>query len=97
MISDKEKVATPNNEGIVFKIQVASGSSKIPTTAENFKGLSGISMEEEKGIFRYFYDNKNSYEAIKKSKEIAIAKGYESCFIVSFKNGSRIPLSEAVK
>lgn len=88
---------TENSEAVTFKVQVLSGSSKIETIPENFMGLSNISINEEKGVFRYFYGSELSYEAINKAKQTAVEKGYTSCFVVAFKNGFRIPLSEALK
>lgn len=85
------------SETLVFKVQLLSGSSKIATTSDNFMGLSGVSIKEENGVFRYFYGSEPSYDAIKKSKQTAIDKGYKSCFVVAFKNGQRIPLSQAIK
>ena len=87
---------TESTNAIVFKVQVLSGSSKIDTIPGNFMGLSNVSVNEESGVFRYFYGSESSYEAIKNSKLRAIEKGYKSCFIVAFKNGLRIPLSEAL-
>ena len=85
-----------NTNAIVFKVQVLSGSSKIDTIPGNFMGLSNVSVNEESGVFRYFYGSESSYEAIKNYKLKAVEKGYKSCFVVAFKNGIRIPLSEAL-
>ena len=90
------KVATKDASEVLFKVQLLSGSSKIDTIPSNFMGLSGVSLHEENGVFRYFYGNEHSYEAVKKVKQEAIEKGYKSCFVVAFKNGSRIPLSQAL-
>ena len=92
----KTQEANTKSEAVIFKVQLLSGSSKIATTPTNFMGLSGVSLHEENGVFRYFYGSEDSYEAVKKAKEIAVEKGYTSCFVVAFKNGSRIPLSEAL-
>ena len=97
VVKGNNKAVSEKNNSVIFKIQVVAGSSNLPLVPSNFKGLSNISVHEENGVFRYFYQSKSSYEEIKKAKEEAIAKGYESCFVVAFKNGERISLSEAIK
>ncbi|WP_040472422.1 N-acetylmuramoyl-L-alanine amidase family protein [Aquimarina agarivorans] len=80
----KEIIATSN--AVEFRIQLAVGSSKIEPTPANFKGLSEVYFEENDGVFKYYYGTENSYERIKKVKQLAIEKGFSSCFIVAFKN-----------
>ncbi len=48
-------------------------------------------------MYRYFYGNTNSYFQAQLFKSNADAKGYTSSFIVAYKDGVRIPLSEALK
>jgi len=96
-VIEKDSKEETLKEGIIFKVQIVAGSSKLETSPVNFKGLPDVSVTERKGVFRYFYGNENNYETAKKAKEKAIEKGYNSCFIVAFKNGIRIPLSEAIK
>lgn len=93
----KEKpTAKLNEKGVVFKVQISAGSTNIETSPNNFKGLSGISVKEEKGVFRYFYGSENNYNLVKELKKEAVTKGYKSCFIVAFKDGKRVPLSEVI-
>ena len=56
---------TSKNEanGIVFKVQIASGSKKLATKSYNFNGLDGISRTKSNKRYRYFYGNTSSYEA----------------------------------
>ncbi|WP_455168798.1 N-acetylmuramoyl-L-alanine amidase family protein [Aegicerativicinus sediminis] len=82
---------------VVFKIQIAAGKRKIPTEPSNFKGLTDVTMEDSSDFIRYYYGNTPVYsEALRLQKE-AKAKGYPSCFIVAYKNGEKIDVSEARK
>lgn len=81
---------------VVFKVQILAGSTKMETTPLNFNGLDGISFIEQDTVFKYFYGSEKNYEKAKHKKDIAINKGYKSCFIVAFKNGQQIPLSKVV-
>ena len=80
-----------------FRVQILASSREIPLTTENFKGLSTISREPYKNLFRYMYGQTKSYEQAKMLKSNADLKGYTTSFIVAYKEGVRIPMKEAMK
>ena len=82
---------------ITFKVQIAASSRKLRTKPYNFKGLNEISRIKIAKTFKYYYGATSDYEKIKKQKDEALQKGYDSCFIVAFKNGAQITLEEALK
>jgi len=92
----KPVVKTKKNE-IVFKVQIAVSSKKLATKPSNFKGLKNISMEQSGKLYKYFYGSVNSYEESKKRLEEAKQKGYTSAFIVAYKDGIKISISDAIK
>ena len=94
--SIKDSVVKKNDSIIEYRVQLAAGSSKIETTPTNFKGLTEVYYKENDGVFKYYYGAKNSYTEIKKVKQLAVEKGFSSCFIVAFKNKKKISLSEAI-
>lgn len=81
---------------IVFKVQIAASSKKLEPKPYNFKGLENISREQEGSLYKYFYGNTSNYSQAKQLEEIA-KKKYKTCFIVSYKDGKRIELTEALK
>lgn len=81
---------------LVFKVQIAASSRKLEPKPYNFKGLEGISREKEGNLYRYFYGNTSNYDEAKSFEDNA-RKKYKSCFIVAYKNGKRIELSQALK
>ena len=82
--------------GVIFRIQIAAGSKKIPLESFNFKGLSDLFRQKEGGLYRYFYGTARDFEAAKSLKETAKSKGYSSAFIVAFKDGKKVKLSSAI-
>ena len=84
-------------DGIVFKVQIASGSKKLATKPYNFKGLDQISRKKSNKRFHYFYGNTSSFETITALKQIAIDKGYKTAFVVAYKNGQKISIQTALK
>lgn len=83
-------------DGVVFKVQIAASSRKMDTKSSNFKGLTMISREQEGNLFRYFYGNTSDYAQIKELQKVAHEKGYTSAFIVAFKDGKKVNLSDIV-
>lgn len=81
----------------VFKIQIKASKNLIELKSENFNGLDKVSMVLEGDYYKYLYGETNDYEVSKTLLTEAKAKGYDSAFIVPFKNGIKISLNEAVK
>jgi len=95
VVEEKKEAAATSNE-VVFKIQIAASSKKLESKAYNFKGLSPISREKEKELYRYYYSETTSYEKAKKLKKKAKRKGYKHAFIVAFKENKKIKLSTVI-
>lgn len=87
----------PESTGVVFKVQLMASGKTIPLTANNFNGLSDMSKEPYKNMFRYMYGNASTFDEAKKLKRQADAKGYTTSYIVAYKNGVRVTIAEALK
>jgi N-acetylmuramoyl-L-alanine amidase len=94
--SDDNELSSIYSE-VIFKVQIAAGSRKLETKSYNFKGLKGITLEKIGNGYKYFYGETSDYEVIRRKKEEALQKGYSSSFIVAYKKGERIKISEALK
>lgn len=86
-----------SKDKIVYKVQISASSRDLETSPSNFKGLKNVSKEKGSVIFKYYYEEASSYEEAKKNLEEAKQKGFDSAFIVAFKNGDKINISEAIK
>jgi N-acetylmuramoyl-L-alanine amidase len=82
---------------IEFKVQIASGKNIITTESYNFKGLKDVQRVEVDAYYKYYYGNTSKYNEVLESLNIVKEKGYTSAFIVAFKKGEKISLSEANK
>ncbi|KGL63978.1 N-acetylmuramoyl-L-alanine amidase [Polaribacter sp. Hel1_85] len=85
------------NNAVEFKIQIASGKNKIATKSYNFKGLKEVQRIPVGKFYKYYYGNTSDYNNAKKSLKTAKSKGYNSAFIVAFKNGEKISVQKAIK
>lgn len=91
-----EKNAKPKAD-IVFKVQILASSKNLPLRSEDFKGLNKLSKESYKNLYRYMYGNASNHFDATLLKSNADAKGYTTSYIVAYKEGKRIPMSEALK
>jgi N-acetylmuramoyl-L-alanine amidase len=82
---------------VTFKVQIAASSKKLETKPFNFKGLKDISREKSGSVFKYFYGATSNYTEVQKLKTKAKEMGFNSCFVVAYKNGKRIALANALK
>ncbi|MFK7782352.1 N-acetylmuramoyl-L-alanine amidase [Psychroserpens sp.] len=84
-------------DDIVFKVQIAASSRNLKAKSYNFKGLSDISKVKVGKLYKYYYGNTSDLNEIRRLETIAKEKGYTSSFVVAFKDGEQIKLSEALK
>ena len=78
---------------VVFKIQIAASSRKLEPKSYNFQGLQPISREPYKNLYKYFYGTTSVYEEAVKLKLEAVKKGYNTSFIVAYRNGRKTDLT----
>ena len=84
-------------DGITFKVQIAASSKKVETKPHNFKGLTNVQVDKSGSIYKYFYGSTSNYNLINSLKSEAKDSGFNSCFVVAYKNGKKISLSKALK
>ena len=86
----------PDNNAVLFKVQLLASSQIIPLKPQNFGGLSSLSSEPYKNLFRYMTGSTHSYKEAQRIKREAGNHGYTSAYIVAYKNGQRITIQEAL-
>ena len=98
VVEDEKEAPTvySNTKGIVFKVQIAASARLLELTKENFKGLKGLSVQKGDKLYRYFYGQSNQYKAATRLKDKAIKAGYKHAFVVAFKDGVKINISDAI-
>ncbi len=99
---DAENMIEGNNEpimieGVTFKVQIAASSKELEAKSYNFKGLIDISREKKGAIYKYYSGNTSNYNIAKKLQNEARFAGYPDAYIVAYKEGNKITISEALK
>lgn len=91
------KVAILPATGTIFKVQLSASYIQLELQPKNFKGLNFISMEHDNNLYKYFYGETVDYNIAKDNLKMAKAKGYDSAFLIAYKNGKKISIQEAIK
>ncbi|MEG1239680.1 MAG: N-acetylmuramoyl-L-alanine amidase [Flavobacterium sp.] len=93
---DASKPATVTKTGVSFKVQISASSKNVALTPSNFNGLNNISMVKEGNMYKYFYNETTDYDHARKALEVAKNKGYNSAFLVAYKNGKKVSIKDAI-
>lgn len=87
----------PNSiNDINYRIQLFVSSEKKDLKSKDFKGLENISVIKVGNLYKYYFSKVSTYSEAKEKREIALKKGFEEVFIVSFKGENRIDMQEAL-
>ncbi len=84
-------------EGVVFKVQLLASKNKTETFAYNFNGLKEVNRHKEDGLYKYYYGKTSDYNKIRLMQTFAKDNGYPTCYIVAFKDGKKLKISEVLK
>lgn len=104
----KAKTATVNEDTIqpkkvvdnskpIFKVQLSASIKRVELIPRNFKGLRNISMAYEDRVYKYMYGETSDYDEAKQQLQEAKSKGYDTAFLIAFRNGEKISVQEALK
>lgn len=99
--NDSSQISIPiikkDTLGSIYKIQLSASQKKIALEPRNFKGLQNVSIVYEDNIYKYLYGETSDYQIAKNQLKEVKAKGYNSAFLIAFKNGKKISIQEATK
>ncbi|TRX22445.1 N-acetylmuramoyl-L-alanine amidase [Flavobacterium franklandianum] len=94
---EKKQVENKDSSAIIFKVQLSASVKNVELISSNFKGLKNITMSSEGKYYKYMYGEASNYEDAKKLLQEAKSKGYDSAYIIAFKNGEMISVQDAIK
>lgn len=93
---EKEQKTITKND-VVYKVQIETSKEQLKSNDPRFKGYR---VEEyiQDDLYKYTVGSHvNDFEQAKEQREKLKIEGYEHAFIVAFKGGERISITEALK
>ncbi|MDC0644347.1 N-acetylmuramoyl-L-alanine amidase [Crocinitomicaceae bacterium] len=86
------------NNGLLFRVQILSLNTKIPSDSPRLKGEAGTYEYRQGGLFKYCTKGfSNDIKAAVRYKVKMREKGFKGAFVVAFLNGERISIEKALK
>lgn len=86
-----------DNSKPIFKVQLSASIKRVELIPRNFNGLKNISVAYENRVYKYMYGETADYDEAKKQLSEAKDKGYNTAFLIAFKNGEKINIQDALK
>jgi N-acetylmuramoyl-L-alanine amidase len=80
-----------------FHVQIAAAKAKVKESPSNFKRLDPIFRVKEGNLYKYYYAESHSHKEIQNKLLEAKKRGYKGAFIVSYLDGKKISIQEALK
>lgn len=96
-VETKPTISIKDGSQILFRVQISASGKKMTLHPSNFKGLKNIAVDYDNNVYRYMYGETTNYAESKVLLEEAKAKGYNSAFVIAFKNGKKISIQDAIK
>ena len=81
-------------EGVRLMVQVATSTKPLAKTDPQFKGKE-VWQYQQDGLYKYTVGNTQDFEEITKLQSDLRNLGFQGAFVVAFKDGERIKVSEA--
>lgn len=99
IIVDTETAPKPTDiyKDVTFRVQLAASGRKLDPSPQNFKGLKDVFRNKEGKLYKYYFGATSSYVQIKELHKKAKEKGFDTSYIVAFKNDDKISVNEALK
>ena len=97
VVSESTLEIDTNQNKLVFSIQIATSSQKIPLTSPVFSGLK-VKEYQQDNLYKYYVgDFINDLDAAKNRKVELNENGFKNAFVIAFLGGERISIEKAIK
>lgn len=90
------KPVSKDSDSPVFMVQILTSDRPLKSTDARFKGLSNVGSYNDGAMIKYTYGESKDYQEVVKSRK-DIQEKFPDAFIVAFKKGERMILSEAIQ
>lgn len=83
----------PEADVVIYKLQIMASTSKIPEGDANIRNLDDLGIYSENGYFKYTLGESEDINEIK-SIRAKVKNRFPDAFIIAFKNGQKLSISE---
>ncbi len=87
----------PANNQVVYKVQLASSLERIPISTGIWKSVSDVECVQSDSTYKYMIGEHRTITMAAKRQSYWRSKGFKEAFVVAYRNGQKISLTEAVR
>jgi N-acetylmuramoyl-L-alanine amidase len=80
----------------VFKVQIVASSSRLKSTAPQFKGVQNVDCYEDGGMYKYTVGASEDYNEINRLRK-ELSDKFPQAFVIAFRNGQRCDVQQAIQ
>ena len=91
-----QKILATNSK-VIFKVQLLATQRSLVIGSKNFNGLKNVSSIFENNFYKYMYGETSNYEEAKQLLEQAKSNGFNTAYLIAFKDGQKINIQDAIK
>lgn len=96
-LSHSLKDVKKESNQVVYKVQLASSSERIPTSTGIWKSVSDVECVQSDSTYKYMIGEHRTITMAAKRQSYWRSKGFKEAFVVAYQNGQKISLTEAVR
>lgn len=82
---------------VYYCVQLATSGVKKELVPQNFKGVEGVNLYQDGGLYKYIVGRTTDIKTAEALKMKMKEAGFKDAFVVALADGKRIPISEAGK
>ena len=82
--------------GVKFQVQILTSSKPLNKKSSEFKGLDKVDEYISGNVYKYLAGSTPNFQEAKDMQKILREMGFKDAFIVSFENGKKLDLNEAI-
>jgi len=88
---------TVASSSVVYRVQILTSEDKIANNSSRFKGRKDVIEYRDGNDYKYAVGNQTTLKGAVTVKQEVKKLGFESAFVVAFKNGKRVTLKQALE
>ncbi|MDQ5929412.1 MAG: N-acetylmuramoyl-L-alanine amidase, partial [Bacteroidota bacterium] len=92
-----EKQVANEEEKIIYKVQILASKTLKDSQVFDSQGLKDVAVSYENSFYKYLYGATTDYNTSMVYLEEARSKGYNSAFLIAFKEGKKVAVEEPKK
>lgn len=89
------EVVRPAAPQVFYSVQIRTSIKKLELIPSNFKGVEGVAMYEDGGLYKYIVGEMDNVQQADALKQKMRESGFQDAFVVALAGGKRVTIAQA--